>query len=202
MGKKMELEVKFLISDPGVFTERLRILGAQLEKPRIHETNLRFDTPTLALRDSYQVLRLRQDAKMRVTYKGPGVLQDGVRARQEIEFEVDNFKAAKALFEALGYEVSFIYEKFRTTYHYETVEIVFDETPIGTFAEIEGPKPEAIQVAARALSLNWDARINDSYVYLFEKAQRTLGLSFRDLTFENFQNIAVSPDALGVQFGD
>ncbi|MCB9135339.1 MAG: class IV adenylate cyclase [Anaerolineales bacterium] len=198
----MELEVKFLISDPGAFTERLRILGAQLEKPRIHETNLRFDTPTLALRDSYQVLRLRQDAKMRVTYKGPGVLQDGVRARQEIEFEVDNFKAAKALFEALGYEVSFIYEKFRTTYHYETVEIVFDETPIGTFAEIEGPKPEAIQVAARALSLNWDARINDSYVYLFEKAQRTLGLSFRDLTFENFQNIAVSPDALGVQFGD
>lgn len=198
----MELEVKFLLSDPGAFVARLEMLGAELFAPRVHETNLRFDTPTQALRNSYQVLRLRQDAKMRVTYKGPGMLQDGVRARQEIEFGVDNFEAAKATFEALGYEVSFIYEKYRATYHYEEVEIVLDETPIGTFTEIEGPAPEAIQTTAHALGLNWEERINDSYVYLFERAQRALGLSFRDLTFDNFRGIAVPPEALGANYGD
>lgn len=198
----MELEVKFLLSDPGAFVARLETIGAELIAPRIHETNLRFDTPTLALRNSYQVLRLRQDAKIRVTYKGPGMLQDGVRARQEIEFGVDNFEAAKATFEALGYEVSFVYEKYRATYHFKEVEIVFDETPLGTFTEIEGPTPEAIQGTALALGLNWEARINDSYVYLFEKAQHALGLSFRDLTFDNFRDIVILPEALGANYGD
>ncbi|NUM44941.1 MAG: class IV adenylate cyclase [Anaerolineales bacterium] len=217
----MELEVKFLLSKPGAFIERLHILGAHLEKPRVHETNLRFDTPEQALRRSYQVLRLRQDAKVRVTYKGPGKLQGGVRARQEIEFGVDNFDAAQATFEALGYEVSFVYEKYRTTYTLDvgsgdfsrskatevattnrTVEIVFDETPLGTFTEIEGPDAASIQTAAHRLELDWAARINDSYVYLFEKAKLALGLPVRDLTFENFREVVVTPAALGVRFGD
>ncbi|GAB4577883.1 MAG: hypothetical protein Fur0022_06150 [Anaerolineales bacterium] len=198
----MELEVKFLLANPGAFINRLQALGAHLEAPRLHETNLRFDTPDQALRRSYQVLRLRQDAKARVTYKGPGELQGGVRARQEIEFGVDDFDAARATFEALGYEVSFVYEKYRTTYQLENVEIVLDETPIGTFTEIEGPDAESIQTTAHHLRLDWNARINDSYVYLFEKAKLALGLPFRDLTFENFRDVVITSQALGVRFGD
>lgn len=198
----MELEVKFLLANPGAFLNRLKTLGAHLESPRVYETNLRFDTPDRALTRSYQVLRLRQDAKVRVTYKGPGKLEGGVRARQEIEFGLDNFEAAKATFEALGYEVSFVYEKYRTTYHYQNVEIVFDETPLGTFTEIEGPDAASIQTTAHRLGLDWAARINDSYVYLFEKAKLSLGLPFRDLTFENFGDIKVTPVSLGVRFGD
>lgn len=219
----MELEVKFLLANPGAFLDRLKTLGAHLESPRVYETNLRFDTPDRALTRSYQVLRLRQDAKVRVTYKGPGKLDGGVRARQEIEFGVDNFEAAKATFEALGYEVSFVYEKYRTTYQLSvgsddfsrcepgttevvttarTVEIVFDETPLGTFTEIEGPDAASIQTTAHRLSLDWAARINDSYVYLFEKAKLSLGLPFRDLTFDNFGDIKVTPASLGVRFGD
>jgi adenylate cyclase class 2 len=217
----MELEVKFLLSKPGAFIERLHILGAHLEKPRVYESNLRFDTPDRALTRSAQVLRLRQDAKVRVTYKGPGKLQGGVRARQEIEFGVDDFAAAKATFEALGYEVSFVYEKYRTTYTLDVgrddfsrakatevattnrdVEIVLDETPIGTFTEIEGPDAATIQTAARQLGLDWEARINESYVYLFENVRRALWLAVRDLTFENFREVEVTPAALGVRFGD
>ena len=217
----MELEVKFLLSQPGAFLERLQTLGATLKSPRVYESNLRFDTPDRALTKSYQVLRLRQDARVRVTYKGPGNLEGGVRARQEIEFGVDNFEAAKATFEALGYEVSFVYEKYRTTYQFfvgsddfsrsqatevattsKAVEIVFDETPLGTFTEIEGPDADSIQTAAHRLGLDWAARINDSYVYLFEKAKLALGLPARDLTYENFREVVVTPQVMGIRFGD
>lgn len=217
----MELEVKFLLSQPATFVERLQTLGAHLEAQRVYETNVRFDTPGRTLTRSYQVLRLRQDTKVRVTYKGPGRMQDGVRARQEIEFGVDNFESAKATFEALGYEVSFIYEKYRTTYKLTVgsdgfnrsrskpmaptngeVEIVLDETPIGTFTEIEGPDARSIQTAAQQLGLDWGARINESYTYLFETAKRVLKLTVQDLTFDNFREIVVTPEALGVRFGD
>lgn len=211
----MELEVKFLLSDPAGFVKRLEEAGAELESPRTHEYNLRFDTPERTLTHSFQVLRLRRDAKVRVTYKGPGEMSGEVRARQEIEYEVDDFEAAKALFEALGYEVSFIYEKYRTTYHLfqatdlsekfkslKSVEIVLDETPIGTFTEIEGPDAGAIQLAAARLGLDWGARIVESYVYLFEVVKRSLGLSVRDLTFENFGKMPVESVSFGVTPGD
>jgi len=217
----MELEVKFLLSNRSALVGRLQGTGAVLKSPRTHELNLRFDTPARALTQTSQVLRLRQDARVRVTYKGPGAMEGGVRARQEIEFGVDDFDAAKATFEALGYEVSFIYEKYRTTYALssgsddfsrskavetattnEAVEIVLDETPLGTFTEIEGPDAEAIQLAADRLGLDWEARINESYVYLFETVKRSLALPFRDLTFANFEGVRVTPKLMGIKFGD
>lgn len=218
----MELEVKFLLSHPDAFIERLQTLGGHLENPRTREINLRFDTPDRALTRTYQVLRLRQDAKVRLTYKGPGKMQGGVRARQEIEFGVDDFEAAKAMFEALGYEVSFVYEKYRTTYLFsvgsndfshsktttevvtanKSVEIVLDETPIGTFTEIEGPDAESIQTTAHRLGLDWSARINESYLYLFETVKRALALPVRDLTFDNYIGVEVTPGSLGIRFGD
>ncbi|HLF88912.1 MAG TPA: class IV adenylate cyclase [Anaerolineales bacterium] len=197
-----ELEVKFLLSKPEVFISRLDNLGAKLESERTHEYNLRFDTPDRALTRSFQVLRLRQDARVRVTYKGPGKISGGVRARQEIEFGVDDFEAARAMLEALSYEISFIYEKYRSTYHLDNVEIVVDETPLGTFTEIEGPDAGAIQLATAHLGLDWESRIVESYAYLFETAKRSLALPFRDLTFENFEGVPVSPNALGVKIGD
>ena len=44
----------------------------------------------------------------------------------------------------------FRYQKYRESYHWRDVEIVVDETPIGTFLEIEGPV-STIHEAARAL---------------------------------------------------
>ena len=197
-----ELEVKFLLSKPEGFISRLESSGATLESERVHEYNLRFDTPDRALTRSFQVLRLRQDARARVRYKGPGKISGGVHVRQEIEYGVDDFEAARAMMEALGYEISFIYEKYRSTYHLENVEIVVDETPLGTFTEIEGPDARAIQLAAARLGLDWESRIVESYVSLFEAAKRALALPFRDLTFENFEGMPVAPNALGVKIGD
>jgi adenylate cyclase, class 2 len=194
-----ELEVKFYIPDLPAFEKRLEDQGAALELPRVHEVNLRFDTPTETLSRAYQVLRLRQDTLARVTFKGPGIEKDGVRQRQELEFSVSDFAAAQAVFEALGYQVALLYEKYRTTYLLGGVLVVLDEMPYGNFIEIEGPDGESIQKAARQLGVDWEKRILDSYVLMFERLRQAKGWTFRDLSFDNFAGKIVSPEDLGVQ---
>ncbi|MBU0511748.1 MAG: class IV adenylate cyclase [Chloroflexi bacterium] len=197
-----ELEVKFYISDLGKLEERIETLGAKLVQPRTLEYNLRFDTLNGELARSYQVLRLRRDTANRLTYKGPGVILDGVRLRKEIEFEVGDFDNARALIEALGYRVSMIYEKYRAVYELDGVLITLDEMPYGNFTEIEGPDAASIQAANRRLGLDWEARILDSYAMLFQVICRKLGLTFRDLTFDNFAGTNVTSANLGVRPAD
>jgi adenylate cyclase class 2 len=197
-----ELEVKFYLSQPQALVERLERTGASLARPRMYEANLRFDTADGALASSFQVLRLRLDDAARVTYKGPGSLSGGARLRRELEFTVSDFDTARALFEALGYQVVVMYEKYRMEYHLGDVLVTVDEMPYGFFTEIEGPDGETIQAAARQLGLDWKARIIDSYLMLFDHLKTTLELEFRDLSFENFKGLPVSAAQLGVISAD
>lgn len=200
--KDRELEVKFYLSRRKELEERLIAQGGQLKEPRVHEINLRFDTPDLSLSNSGRLLRLRLDSRARVTYKGMGSIEGGARLRQELEFTVSNFDTARALLEALGYEVYMMYEKYRTSYKLGSLEVVVDEMPYGDFAEIEGPDGQSIQTAAQQLDINWDARIMDSYTVLFEVARAKFGFDFRDLSFENFKGLTVTPEVLGVLVAD
>lgn len=201
-SKGQEIEVKFLLSDLPGLERRVKEKCARLEAPRVHEVNLRFDTPDRKLEHSEQVLRLRQDTRARMTYKGPGRDQEGAQLRQELEFTVSDFDMTRALFEALGYEVSVMYEKFRTTYDLRLVQVSLDEMPYGDFVEIEGPDGKTIQKAAQELSLDWEQRITDSYMVLLDRVRSNMGLTFRDLTFQNFQGIEVPASALGENIGD
>ena len=203
MGRnQQELEIKLFLLDMPAFQQKVESLGGQLIEPRLHEINLRFDTPGGQLTRAYQVLRLRQDTAARLTYKGPGETIDGVHARREIEFTVSDYKSAHALLEALGYQVSLMYEKYRTTYDLDGLQVTLDEMPYGNFTEIEGPDGEQIRAAAENLGVNWDARIIDSYTALFEHLRDKLGLTFRDLSFENFKELDVTHQALSVQPAD
>jgi adenylate cyclase class 2 len=194
-----EREVKFFLKDLGRYEAKIVELGGELTKPRVHEVNLRFDTPERALSSSAQVLRLRKDTRNRVTYKGPGSLEGGVRSRREIEFSVDDFDKGRLFFESLGYEVMMTYEKYRTTYTIGEAEIVLDEMPYGKFIEIEASDPKTIHSMADQLALDWEARIFESYTVLFEIVKMTHSLEFTDLTFENFANIEVSAEDLGIK---
>jgi adenylate cyclase class 2 len=201
-SEDMELEVKFYLSKRKELEEKLIIQGGQLKDPRVHEINLRFDTPDQSLLNTGRLLRLRLDKRARVTYKGLGSIESGARLRQELEFTVSDFDTARAVFEALGYQVYMMYEKYRTTYKLGNLEVVLDEMPYGDFVEIEGPDGQSIQVAAQRLDLNWDARILDSYTVLFERVRAQLGIDFRDLSFENFKGLTVTPEMLGELIAD
>jgi adenylate cyclase, class 2 len=196
-----ELEVKFYLSGRKEMEAKLNALG-QLSAPRVHEINLRLDTANLSLLASGRLLRLRQDSRARVTYKGPGSEEGGVRLRQELEFTVSDFDTARALFEALGYQVYMMYEKYRTTYQLGNVEVALDEMPTGDFLEIEGPDSVSIRKAAQQLELNWEARILDSYTVLFARTRAQMGFDFRDLSFENFKGLTITPQVMGVVIAD
>jgi adenylate cyclase, class 2 len=204
-----EIEVKFYLHHLDGLEERLKARGAKLEAERVHETNLRFDLPDHSLQQSGQVLRLRRDANNVVTFKGPGRGAGGANARQEIEYRVDDFEAARRVFEALGYRVSVMYEKYRTTFRLGDVLVTLDEMPYGSFAEIEGAgsgdsdtTAADIQAAAEALGLDWEARITSSYMALFDSLRTRLGLQVKNLSFEEMKGIAVSPEDLQLNYAD
>ena len=197
-----EIEIKLYLSDMPAFRRRVEEQGAILIEARLHEVNLRYDTPDGELTRKAQVLRLRQDKAAHLTYKGKGDTSGEVYTRREIEFTVGDFQSARAFLEALGYVINLMYEKFRTTYKLDEVLITLDEMPFGNFSELEGPDAESIHGVANKLGVNWNARIAESYTSLFANLKETKGLSFRDLAFENFKGIAVSHQDLGVQTAD
>lgn len=185
----IECEIKFLISNLTGLKNRLEKSSASLLQPRIYERNLRFDTSNNDLRREFKILRLRQDTLYSLTYKGPTNVREGIQQRTEIEFIVSDFEAAQHFLDALGYQVCMVYEKYRTNYSMDNVKISLDEMPFGDFIEIEGPNPGSITTIALKLGLNWERRINYSYVEIFERLCQLLGLTFRDLTFKNFSEI-------------
>lgn len=197
-----ELEVKLYLVNQEQLQETLKDLGAHLVQPRTYERNLRFDTAEGTLTSKAQVLRLRQDSANRLTFKGPNEIEDGVSARTEIEFSVDNFEKAQALLEALGYRVSMIYEKYRTVYELSGTLVTLDEMPFGFFAEIEGSDGANIQAVCNQLGLMWELRSLQSYAVLFQIVKKNLKLSFRDLTFDNFAGIKVDASHLALAPAD
>ena len=197
-----ETEAKFYVVRLDRMIARLDEFHARLVQPRVLETNLRFDLPDGSLTSTGRVLRLRLDTQARLTYKGAGQNKSGVLDRQEIEFIVEDDQKARQFLEALGYQESMYYEKYRTTYELDDALIMLDEMPYGSFLEIEGETVEQIRDISAKLHLNWDAAIPSSYTALFESLRRRMGLSFRDLSFENFGDQRVTPADLDVQPAD
>ncbi len=197
-----EIEVKFLIKDYERLINKIKNLGLVCARPRTHELNLRYDTPDQGLVSASQVLRLRKDDLARLTFKGPGKLQEDVLTRKEIEVVVSDFEATHRLLEALGYQVVLIYEKYRANYLIDTLILSLDETPLGVFVELEGESPAQVKSAAKLLGLDWEQRINLSYSALLGLYNRNTANSFRDLSFEVFQGLQVSSSELGLTYAD
>jgi adenylate cyclase class 2 len=202
MGIKLEQEVKFYLNNLDSLEKKLKSLGAKLEQPRTPELNLRFDTNERSLSSSFQVLRLRQDTRARLTYKSASDPQREVSAREELEVEVGDLKTAQAILEALGFEVIVMYEKYRAAYLLDAVEISLDETPLGTFCEIEGPDTASIKNCAGKLNLDWKAHSKMSYLALFDLVKKNLNLDADNLDFESFKDVEVTAGDLGMRAGD
>lgn len=198
----LEIEAKFYISHLDRISARLQELQARLIQPRVFETNLRFELPDGGLRAKGQVLRLRRDTETRLTFKSSSHEQDGVLARREIEFVVDDFEKARQFLEALGYQEIIIYEKYRRTFELDDALVMLDELPYGNFLEIEGRGVEQIQAVAAKLDLHWNTAIRTSYTALFAVAASSLQLPFRDITFGNFERVRVTADDLHVRAAD
>lgn len=191
-----EHEIKLYVRDLASVERRLIAAGAQLIAPRVHEVNIRYEDASGSLTPAHQVLRLRRDVRVRLTYKDEhGIpLPGGGRTRFEAEVEVSDFDAMAAILTRLGFRPYMTYEKYRTTYALDGAEVVLDEMPYGTFVEIEGD-PDAIDRAVVRLELADAPPIPLGYAVLFDRIKAALGLTFSDLTFANFAGITV-PEAV------
>jgi adenylate cyclase, class 2 len=188
-----ETEIKLKIDNPKSFLRRLSKLGAKPSIPRTHELNLIFDTPEGGLAKHGQLLRIRTETpavanrksppRTLLTFKSPpDQLAIGAPAtpadrhhkvREEIELVLTDAAALQKIFEGLGLRGWFRYEKFRTTYKLparhswaKNLLIEFDETPLGTFVELEGPG-DAIDRAARELGYSVKDFILKNYLVLY-----------------------------------
>ncbi len=194
MSGKQEIEVKLSVDDLERVAQRLQTVGAVLVHPRVFERNVRYDDAQNTLTPRGIVLRLREDGRVWLTYKGPGEVSDDIISRFEAEVEVSDFEAMAMILEKLGYHRQMVYEKYRTTYALDDTEVVLDEMPYGDFVEIEGDQV-SIRRAIERLGLEGATRHGASYARLFDYVRRNMGLAFRDLTFENFATIEVPESA-------
>ncbi len=200
--KMEEREIKFYVQDLGKIAERLRLSGAVMTRPRTLERNLRLDSRDHELEQKGQLLRIRKDDKVSVTYKADARVEGSVIARTEIEFEADDARMVQKLFERLGYNVSVIYEKFRSRYKLGDVVVVLDELPFGDFVEIEAPNNILIEGVSQMLGLDFSKGMAINYLGLFEIFKSNRAVDFVDLTFENFEGMTVSSADLQVQPAD
>ena len=142
--KGREVEIKLAVSGAAEARRMLRAGGFRVSKRRVLEKNTVFDTSSQTLRKSARLLRVREIGKTaKLTYKGPP--DNGKhKSREELELDLSDARTIGSIFDRLAYHPAFRYEKFRTTYGLPGMKILkveLDETPIGTFVELEGPVP-------------------------------------------------------------
>jgi adenylate cyclase class 2 len=163
-----ETEVKLPVSTAAAARKRLRVAGFAVARKRHFERNLVFDTPEELLRSRGQLLRLREAAgKSILTYKGPS-LPGKHKVREEVETRVSDAASMIVLFERLGYQPRFVYEKYRTEFRREGEPgvAVLDETPIGIYLELEGT-PRWIDRTALVLGFTAKDYVLASYGALY-----------------------------------
>lgn len=188
----VEIEAKFRVSDVQALTERLHALCFHTITRRTFERNTLFDTPDRKLRAIQSILRIRKYGDRWVlTHKCLPPNNDPNarhKHRVEIETEIADGEALGEVFEQLGYQPVFVYEKWRAEYADATGHCVVDETPIGAFAELEGPE-DWIDAVSQKLGLEASSLMTLSYGRLFEDWCRETGKPIRDMTFDAVQGV-------------
>lgn len=178
MAEKVETEIKLRMDDAQKARAAVRALGARLERERHFEDNLLVDDALGSLAAGGKALRLRRtEGRAVLTFKGPRQGTAVLKSRPEIEAAVPDPDAFEAILGGLGYRKVFRYQKYRETYSWKDVEIVVDETPVGTFLEIEGDE-SAIHEAALALGKSPADYLTASYATLFFAAGGTGDMVF------------------------
>jgi adenylate cyclase class 2 len=105
-----------------------------------------------------------------------------MKVREEHETTVADGDALLRTLEGVGLHPWFRYQKFREEYAAPGVTIAIDETPVGTFIEIEGSE-EGILATARALGCSEADFILDSYRGLFVARRDGCGMTGADMVF-------------------
>jgi adenylate cyclase class 2 len=125
---------------------------------------------------------VRRDGDVGIfTWKGPA-LEGPVKTREEVETAVDRVDALVAILAALGYAPRFRSQKYRAEYAVDGALVTVDETPFGTFVEIEAA-PEIIAAVTATLGRSAADHVLESYPALWRQWCQRRGRPFGDMLF-------------------
>ena len=148
MAAILEREIKLGFRDADEARQAILATGATPLRGRRLQEDYLLDTPDDTLRRRRCVLRVRLECgKTLLTFKGP-VQNSPMKLREEMETVVGDGLLLLHVLEELGFRVWFRYEKYREEFAHEDVTIAIDETPVGTFVEIEGSEQGIHDMAA------------------------------------------------------
>jgi adenylate cyclase class 2 len=180
----MEREIKLRFDNAEVARAAVAAAGATPLRGRRLQEDCLLDTDDELLRRQRSVLRIRMEAgKSLLTFKGP-VQPSLMKLREELETVVGDGTLLLRILETLGFHVWFRYEKYRQEFAKDDVIVAIDETPIGTFVELEGGE-QGIVSAALALGRGQADYVTDSYRGLFLQYCHERGVSATDMLFHN-----------------
>jgi adenylate cyclase, class 2 len=178
----IEREVKLRFASPEEARAAILATGATPLRSRRLQEDALLDTEDESLRQRRCVLRIRTESgRSLITFKGP-VLPGSMKVRDEYETVIGDGEVVQRVLEEVGLHVWFRYEKYREEYAAEDVTIAIDETPVGTFVEIEGGE-DGILAIANALGRTQSDFLLDSYRALFVKHREEFGLTGTNMVF-------------------
>ena len=177
----VEREVKLLFPTAESAREAVLATGALAAHPRRLQDDSLYDTADEVLRKKGHVVRIRTErwsdgtTTTALTVKGP--VQPGqMKVREEHETRVEKADALTHAFDVLGLRPWFRYQKYREEFSAPGVVIAIDDTPVGTYVELEGDE-DSIHVVTSALGRSPADFIVDSYYGLFMKRRDEFGLT-------------------------
>jgi adenylate cyclase class 2 len=184
MTATLEREIKLRFESAETAREAiLRAGGTPLRSRRLQEDCL-LDTADDDLRRQRCVLRVRiESGKSLLTFKGP-VQSSFAKLREELETVVGDGTLLVRVLEQLGFHVWFRYQKYREEFALDDVLMALDETPVGTFVEIEGGD-RGIAETAEALGRGPGDYLVDSYRRLYQVDCEARGIPVADMLFED-----------------
>ena len=180
----LEREIKLRFASPEEARAAVIAAGATPVRGRRLQEDCLVDTTDEMLRGRRSALRVRvESGKSLITFKGP-VQPAEIKMRDELETVVGDGPLVLTILESLGFQVWFRYQKYREEFAIDDVIVAVDETPVGTFVEIEGGA-RGITEMAEALGREPKDYLLDSYRGLYSEHCRQRGLPVTDMLFED-----------------
>ena len=168
MANPVEREVKLRYRSPPDARTAILRAGAVSWRPRRLQSDRLLDRDTAPLQHRHCTLRVRVDGdRAFVTFKG-APQPSTMKVREELETSVGDGAVLVQLCERLGFHVWFRYEKYREEFTRGDLVIALDESPIGTFVELEGSSEDILRMAEDLGRPPADF-LTDSYHALFEQ---------------------------------
>lgn len=177
----IEIEYKFEINDKNEIITLLNKI-AKKSYDREYQSNIMYDNKDGLMQTTDGRIRLRylgESGSKVLTYKKPLKSENG--AKREIEYEInfsDNEEQIEKILNAMEFNITTSYERYRTEWILNYTHITLDEYPFANFLEIEGEQKN-IEEVVKILNLNFKEALDKPADTLFQEWRKKKGLSFK-----------------------